>query len=472
MDQFPKLEPLLEQEGESSPPGANTLEEGAMTHEQRSALQIARARALCELEELDMAPCEERDQKARKDLLMSECRRWWHALLDKDKWIRDQDQGLVDRVVAAIQCRFPEQSIPSIRAIIARSMRKAREKTKIATTKAGTPLQTPEEDLPLSSFKAMYGRSTPPLGTLELPHNASPMVDFVRTAKLPQMSDSATSSDGGKATAEGGRKRPAEETPWTKKVRVRNEHRSPPASGLTSDSDEAVPGALPGHVKMPFDIPPAPRFKGGPAVSARLSYPPSTSYATPSTQTDLWTPAKSGRQEAADDFMVRAATATPPRTTGHNGAGYGMADDVKDRMRALELRVAQLQAQQSTWQAEKLALEWHVQKLEGGEMRAREALAQFQARAEGLERELHMKALANADLERQVRTLAYALRGSAVELDCAPAAPASLFHDYSQQREQQKLLPALLLAYQKMMQGGHVSTAHMPQIEGEDQTRP
>lgn len=74
-------------------------------------------------------------------------------------------------------------------------------------------------------------------------------------------------------------------------------------------------------------------------------------------------------------------------------------------MRALELRLAQLQAQQATWQAEKLGFEWHVQKLEAGEMRAREALGQYQARAEGLERELHMKALANADLERQVKTI-------------------------------------------------------------------
>lgn len=90
MDHLPKLEPLLEQEAESCPASVNTFEERAMTMEQQSVLEIARARALCELEELDVSPCEERDPKARRELLMAECRRWWHALLDKDKWIRDQ----------------------------------------------------------------------------------------------------------------------------------------------------------------------------------------------------------------------------------------------------------------------------------------------------------------------------------------------------------------------------------------------
>jgi hypothetical protein len=79
-------QPPFEQEAESSPSHGECVN----TLEQQSALEIARARALCELEEIDVAPCEERDPKARRELLMAECRRWWHALLDKDKWIRDQ----------------------------------------------------------------------------------------------------------------------------------------------------------------------------------------------------------------------------------------------------------------------------------------------------------------------------------------------------------------------------------------------
>jgi hypothetical protein len=84
-------------------------------------------------------------------------------------------------------------------------------------------------------------------------------------------------------------------------------------------------------------------------------------------------------------------------------------DEVKQRVCALEVRVraqdaqlAQLQARESTWQAEKLGFEWHIQKLEQGEMCARESIAQMRARAESLERELHMKQLTNSDLERQV----------------------------------------------------------------------
>jgi hypothetical protein len=63
----------------------------------------------------------------------------------------------------------------------------------------------------------------------------------------------------------------------------------------------------------------------------------------------------------------------------------------------------------------------------------------------------------------QVRTLAYALRGS---IQDRPSTPG--FGDFHQ-IDQQNLLPALLMAYQKMYQG-HVATAHMPEAEGEDQT--
>jgi hypothetical protein len=225
--------------------------------------------------------------------------------------------------------------VPAIRAIIARSMRKAREKTKIATTKA-FPGHPSEEDVPLSDLvRREPSLVDPSKGRLELPTNASPKVEVLRTTKLPQMSDSATSSaerdlPQEEATSEGGRKRRAEPTPWAKssRPRVRNEtleaeNRSP-VSGTTSDSDEVAPAAFPGQLRVPYDIPPAPRFKGGPAsLSSRVNYPPSTSY-PPETRNNWWAAARSSRQELTDDFLagLRAPTSSPPLPTLLNGAGF------------------------------------------------------------------------------------------------------------------------------------------------------
>jgi hypothetical protein len=80
-------EGMSEQEAESSPsPGVN----GLPRQKKENALAAARERALRELEQEGLKVCTEQEPKARRELLMAECRKWWHALLDKDKWIRDQ----------------------------------------------------------------------------------------------------------------------------------------------------------------------------------------------------------------------------------------------------------------------------------------------------------------------------------------------------------------------------------------------